>query len=241
MESKRSESIANLAAALAVAQGQIAIAPEDSVADTGKFKYNYATLDSIWEACRKPLSENGLSVVQIPTNDEAGISVETILLHSSGEWISGTITLPVASGRMSESQAVGSAITYARRYTLGAIVGVATGADDDGQAAGGRPDKAEAPILPVMTSHTMTPQKLLKRLNQESEINGFYGTVENIFQSVFTEGRTWPAPEDIDAWKLLFDDAKQHALEAIEQTLTPPDETDQGDLEAEYPEIFNNA
>lgn len=135
MTEKRSESIAQLAEALATVQGQIKSASKDKVAKTDKFKYSYATLDSIWDVARKPLSENGLAVVQIPTNSQDGFSLETILVHSSGEWISGIMTLPLVAGRMSELQSMGSAITYARRYMLGAMVGVTTEDDDDGQRA----------------------------------------------------------------------------------------------------------
>jgi hypothetical protein len=131
METKRSESIMNLAAALAVAQGQIKTARKDA---KGNYS-NYSTLDAIWDACRQPLAENGLSVVQIPSTNE-GLSLETILLHSSGEWISGTITLVVVAGRMNEHQALGSALTYARKYALSAMVGIASGDDDDGELGG---------------------------------------------------------------------------------------------------------
>lgn len=143
IESKRSESIAKLGAALAVAQGQIKTAKKDNIAKVktkkgADFTYKYSTLDDIWEVSRKPLSDNGLSIIQIPINDETGFYLETILIHSSGEWISGRMTLPVVADRMSQLQAMGSAITYARRYALGAMVGVTTGDDDDGQQASSR-------------------------------------------------------------------------------------------------------
>ena len=252
MEAKRSESIMNLAAALAVAQGQITTAPKENVANTGTFSYKYSTLDDIWGACRKPLAENGLSVVQIPTNDETGFYLETILIHSSGEWISGLMTLPITTGRMSELQAMGSAITYARRYMLGAMVGVTTGDDDDGQAAGQqqKPEPVKTFPLPtpqipepVKPTPSMTPKKLLTRLNQEESVNGFYTEVADIYQSVFTEGRDWPEAEDIDAWKLLFQDAKQYAKEALIQqgemaVATAETAAMETDLENDYPEIF---
>lgn len=211
MKTKRSESIAQLAAALAVAQGAIKTAAKDAEADTGKFKYQYATLDSIWDACRKPLSDNGLSVIQIPANDEDGFHVETILAHSSGEWISGTMTLPVVAGRMNELQAMGSAITYARRYALAAMIGVASGADDDGQSAGqiSKPQEAVSPKKPL----TMTPKKLLTRLQAESRnVAGFYQSPDEIL-AIRREGTDWPAQDDIDGWRQLFEDARDHALE----------------------------
>lgn len=249
METKRSESIMNLAAALAVAQGQITTAPK---AATGTFSNKYATLDDIWSVCRKPLAENGLSVVQIPTNDETGFHLETILIHSSGEWISGLMSLPIIAGRMSELQAMGSAITYARRYMLGAMVGVTTGDDDDGQAANRASKHQEQKPEPVKPMPIMNPKKLLTRLNREDDINGFYTEVLQISQSIFTEGRDWPEAEDIDAWKILFEDAKKHAQDVlIQQGEMSPDQTpmpqataeqaamEDEDLEIDYPEIFN--
>jgi hypothetical protein len=129
-----------LAAALALAQGQIRTANKDSVAKVqmksgGQFTYKYSTLDDNWAVARKPLSDNGLAVVQIPTNDESGFYLETTVLHSSGQWVSGVMVLPILTDRMSALQAMGSAITYARRYMLGAMVGVTTGDDDDGHQA----------------------------------------------------------------------------------------------------------
>lgn len=248
METKRSESIMNLAAALAIVQGQITTAPKENVANTGTFSYKYSTLDDIWSVCRKPLAENGLSVIQIPVNDETGFYLETILIHSSGEWISGLMSLPIIAGRMSELQAMGSAITYARRYMLGAMVGVTTGGDDDdGQAANRANQQQKQKPEPMPIKPTMTPEKLLKRLNQEDAVDGFYNEVADIYQSVFTEGRDWPVAEDIDAWKLLFEDAKSYAQDALKQRREmSPDQipmpqatAEQAALETDYPEIFS--
>lgn len=95
----------------------------------------YADLASVWDACREPLTSNGLAVVQLVTSaDKTSVTVETRLLHEGGESISSTLTMPVEKAT---AQGVGSAITYARRYSLSALVGVAPD-DDDGNAASGR-------------------------------------------------------------------------------------------------------
>ncbi len=125
----RSESLNELGAALAKAQGAIEGALKDS--DNPFFKSRYADLSSVWEACRQHLTANGLSVIQSPTEAESGIGVETMLLHSSGQYVSDKFTMPVTK---SDAQGVGSALTYARRYALAAMVGVAP-EDDDGNAA----------------------------------------------------------------------------------------------------------
>lgn len=122
----KSETIAELAKAMAKAQGEIKGAVKD--ADNPFFKAKYADLASVWEACREPLTSNGLSVIQSTRMDGHIVVIETMLLHSSGEYITGEIALPPTK---SDPQGHGSAITYGRRYTLSAMVGVSP-EDDDG-------------------------------------------------------------------------------------------------------------
>ena len=127
----RSESIGQLAEALAKAQGVIQNAIKDS--SNPFFKSNYADLASVRNVCHGPLSANGLALSQLPENHEGRMVLTTLLMHSSGEWLSGELEMtPVKS----DPQGIGSAITYARRYALAAITGVAT-EDDDGNAASG--------------------------------------------------------------------------------------------------------
>ncbi len=131
----QSESIAKLSEALAKAQGVMEGASKDS--SNPFFKSKYADLSAVWDACRKPLSDNGLSVVQtsdfIPDHPEM-VCIETILCHSSGEWIRGRLAVkPVKP----DPQSVGSCITYLRRYSLQSMVGIAP-EDDDGNAASGQ-------------------------------------------------------------------------------------------------------
>lgn len=125
----RSETIGKLAEALAKAQGAMEHASKDKT--NPHFKSAYADLASIWEAIREPLSKNGLSVVQLPRTDEnARTFVDTILMHSSGEFVEATYSL---APQQATPQGFGSAITYMRRYALTGV-GVAP-ADDDGNAA----------------------------------------------------------------------------------------------------------
>jgi hypothetical protein len=133
----RSPELNELAAALATAQGEIEGAKKDT--ENPFFKSKYADLASIWEACRAALAANGLAVVQNPylagiDDSGATVGVTTLLMHGSGQWLEGELVLPVSKG---DAQGFGSAITYARRYALAAMVGVAP-ADDDGEGAVGR-------------------------------------------------------------------------------------------------------
>jgi hypothetical protein len=129
----RSESIAALAAALSKAQGVMEGATKAGL--NPHFKSKYADLASVWDACRKPLADNGLSVVQLPGGDGQTLSVTTILMHESGEWIEGTMTMTPTKN---DPQGVGSCLTYARRYALAATVGISP-EDDDGNAASAKP------------------------------------------------------------------------------------------------------
>ena len=142
---EQSEQINELAAALAIAQGQITGALKDSA--NPFYKSKYADLASVWDACREHLSANGLAVMQTGGQTMSGQEVLiTTLAHKSGQWVRGHLILKCKDDG---PQAQGSAITYCRRYALAAIVGVAQ-VDDDANAASksfgdksGRPDTSE--------------------------------------------------------------------------------------------------
>ena len=128
----QSESIANLAKSLSIVQGKLTHAKKDSA--NPFFKSKYADLESVWDACRDLLAHNGLSVAQFPgtySDLDKSMSLTTILMHGSGEWISHEMSVPVSKV---DPQGAGSALTYMRRYALAAVVGVVQ-ADDDGNAA----------------------------------------------------------------------------------------------------------
>jgi len=131
METQSAE-IKDLVTALVKVQGKIKGAKMDS--ENPYFKSHYADLTSVWEACRDLLSANGLAVVQTMGGETPeSVTVVTTLAHTSGQWIRGSLIMkPVKA----DPQGAGSAITYARRYALAAIVGVCP-EDDDGAAASG--------------------------------------------------------------------------------------------------------
>jgi len=162
---RTSATIAQIGKALAAAQGEMGGALKDVM--NPHFRHKYADLASVWDACRGPLSKHGLSVVQFPRTDFRGdpepyqwtakqsgetrygvrivtvVSVRTRLVHASGEYLEDDVSTMLPTG---DPQAVGSAITYLRRYALQSVVGVAP-EDDDGEAAHGR--GAPAGALPI--------------------------------------------------------------------------------------------
>lgn len=129
---KNSEQIDKLAAALAKAQGALTSAPKQKT--NPHFKSKYADLPALWEVSRKVLSDNGLALLQLPRHvPEGGICIETVLTHSSGQWIADDGLFVPATKQ--DAQGYGSAMTYARRYSMGAILGLVSDEDDDGNGA----------------------------------------------------------------------------------------------------------
>lgn len=149
-----------LGAALAKAQAAIATAERDSENTATARTFKYASLDAIWQACRKALSDNGLSVIQMPRLIEEMrlLEVETTLLHSSGQFIRGALAIPL---ERLDAWAIGSATTYARKYALAAIVGVAP-EDDDGVGAMGERKPTEPGEVLTVTGR-ISEVKLPKR------------------------------------------------------------------------------
>lgn len=119
--------IDKLAAALVAAQGALTNPPKTKTVHAGAKRYSFAPLPEIIDAIRPVLAKHGLAVVQLVQ----GRTLETRLVHASGQWIGAVYTLP----SIEDSQAMGSAITYARRYSLCAIVGIAAEDDEDAEAA----------------------------------------------------------------------------------------------------------
>ena len=133
-----SMTIGKLALALSKAQSTMSGAAKG--AENPFFKSKYADLASVWDAARDHLAKNELSVIQLVEGDVTNMEIVTMLCHSSGEWIRGTLKLKPTKA---DPQGFGSACTYGRRYGLAAIVGLAQ-VDDDGNAA-----SAPAPAVKI--------------------------------------------------------------------------------------------
>jgi hypothetical protein len=129
---RQSDDLNELFAALALAQGEIEDALKD--ATNPHFKSRYADLASVRAAYRAPFSKHGLALVQLPTANGAKVSVQTILTHKSGQFIAETLDSVAANAT---PQAIGSTITYLRRYSAMGFAGIAPD-DDDGNAGTGR-------------------------------------------------------------------------------------------------------
>lgn len=131
----QSELINELASALSKAQGEMQAAIKDKV--NPFFKSSYADLGSVWDAARPVLSKYGLCIMQTTeiSADGSKTIMVTTLAHTSGQWMKSYLPLNPSKN---DSQGIGAAITYLRRYSLSAIVGVVCDDDDDGETSVGR-------------------------------------------------------------------------------------------------------
>lgn len=136
----QSEQINELAASLSKAQGEMQAAIKDSI--NPFFKSKYADLGSVWDAARPVLSKHGLCIMQSTEMLGEKVVMSTILAHSSGQWVKSYLPLNPAKN---DSQGMGAAMTYLRRYSLSALVGVVCDEDDDGETAVGRGKVKEQP------------------------------------------------------------------------------------------------
>ena len=131
-EMTMSDDIGELAGALAKAQGSMSTVSKDAKG----YGYNYADLASVIETVRKPLSENGISYSQshylVRNDGKPYVGTQMLLMHSSGQWIKSTLEIPVPQMKqLQPAQLIGVVATYARRYLLQAMTGLAA-EDTDG-------------------------------------------------------------------------------------------------------------
>jgi hypothetical protein len=170
----KSESIVNLAKALSQAQGEMPVIKFNSI--NPFLKNNYADLGAIIAGTRPVLAKFGLAVTQLTFGEDGVVGVETMLTHSSGEWISDRVSMQVGEERgKSSAQVAGSIVTYLRRYSLASILGVY--ADEDGD--GNKPAPAELkareekkPVEAASISETMTIEDACKTTTSQNKQYG---------------------------------------------------------------------
>lgn len=184
---KHSEHIDKISAALAKAQGEIDGAKKAKT--NPAFRSKYADLSGCVEACRDALTECGIAVLQLPQPCDDGVLLVTMLTHSSGQWISdGGLHVPA---NKKDAQGFGSALTYARRYGLCAMVGIAP-EDDDGNAATKSYKPEQKGITPTAGAmESMSPK-------QVQNLNDIAGEARRLLM----EGMDIGAAHMIDAEKL---------------------------------------
>lgn len=197
----KSDNITELAKALHRAQGQIKHAVKDSA--NPFFKSRYADLTSVWDAMREAFQAEGLSVAQVPSTAADGSPcLETLLMHASGQWLSGAVPLnPVKN----DPQGLGSAITYMRRYALQSIAGVCAD-DDDGEAANGRGTAKKQDSRGVEQK-----KKPEWTDDQKTEAGGYRASLKDFGPKAEAEFG--------DLWKRMAYDAPSEVIDALAELL----------------------
>ncbi len=235
---KRSETINELASALAKAQAEMTAASSDST--NPHYGSSYADLESCWRTCRGPLSKNGLSVVQgVAATERGGILVTTLLLHASGQWIEDELEL---LPRDKSPQSAGSAATYGRRYSLMAMVGIAPGPsdedrDDDGNRAtfAPRPQQA-APAPRQQAQQTNKPappaeETPLQRLSKVVQAKGVQAETRAYAKEAYgVEDATKLKPQQVAELINLVERGGIKPRSVQEQPMWNPDELEPGSM-----------
>jgi hypothetical protein len=155
---KTSESISKISSALIKAQQEIKVAIYD--ATNPHFRSKYASLGSVVEACKEALNKNKIVFIQGSHSDKElpkMICVTTRLLHESGEYIEDTIAVPYVQDT---PQALGSSLTYARRYGLSSLLGIVSDEDDDGNSGSVEAPKPLDPPKPKKPTKNELQKKL---------------------------------------------------------------------------------
>jgi hypothetical protein len=139
-----SQEIGLLAEALAKAQGAFSTAAKD--AENPHLRNRFGSLDSLIRATRPSLAANGLAVIQAISLNDGRVAVTTTLAHASGQWVNAAVSAPVADQKgVNPLQAVGVVVSYLRRYSYGALVGVVASDDTDGESVEPRLEQPPAP------------------------------------------------------------------------------------------------
>lgn len=174
---KTSETVSDLYAALAVAQGNMGVVVKDAA--NPHFRSRYASLGAVLDAVLPALNAQGIALLQHPHYAEGVVTVTTMLAHKSGQWMSSAVATRVGKDH---AQGVGSAITYLRRYGAQSILGLPV-EDDDGNAASRRRAAVQR------TASTPSSQELKERRDKQAKVQ-LLRTLEQVELTV----------KDVDTW-----------------------------------------
>ena len=214
------ENLNELATALVKAQAAIQPALKDKT--NPAFRSRYADLTAIWDACREALTANGIAVIQLPHDapEPGRVALTTMLLHVSGQSISTTVSAPLVK---QDAQGVGSALTYLRRYSLAAMVGVVTDDDDDGNAASRKP-AAPASYAPQATNGDTDPIVIAreKTFAHASKTAGRKLDTWPALMTWLSRPVTTPHPTSVDGWRELYKLIGERAADLATATAEVP-------------------
>lgn len=231
----------NLAAALAAVQAQIPPVSKGNTAQVasakGSYSYTYADLAEITPLILPLLGRNGLAFSARPTMVGDAFVLHYVLAHESGETLDGLYPLPDPTS--ARPQEIGSAITYARRYALCAVTGIAPGGDDDDAAAANeRPQTSRKPRQPKPVVPEPATQGWAERIGDAGtvdELRAVYDAVEAKAElgRVFAASDRGLVVKTAESWGLPVPPESVTVgqfLKAVKQAMESPQEPDMGPL-----------
>lgn len=219
----KSESISKIASALVAFSGEVKSISHD--ANNPHFKSQYTSLDHMIDETKPILTKHGLTVMQFPGGDGERITVRTMILHTSGEWMeSEPLTLKAVK---TDPQGAGSAITYGRRYSYAAALSLSLGDDDDGNAASHAPQNRSSSAPTSQTNQPSSRPAQAPTSQPSTSSNGNGGSImARVYKLREELGWGWP---DLNQFagdvlqrevKFLKNDVKEKAeWEQIEQAM----------------------
>ena len=216
----KSEQINDIAAALSLAQGELENAPKTS--ENVHFKSKYADLAEVINCIRPVFSKHGLAFTQFVSYDAGIVSVETVLMHKGGQWLSGTISAPVSK---QDAQGVGSATTYCRRYSLAAVAGLAQ-EDDDANAAVGhgakQPTKQAEKSTPATTPDREAVNNNIRNLLHRAGCKTAEMAADMVAELTTFKGRDDKMVPGKRDYKALSDAAAAVLVKTLEKMVAAP-------------------
>ena len=189
----KSEAINELSSALARAQAEMKNPAFDS--NNPHFRSKYASLASVRDTVMPVLAKHGLSIVQMPVFEDGKAGCETMLMHSSGQYISERLLIPVDKAT---AHGVASATTYSRRISMQAFAGVVGDDDDDGNAAvNSKPVSTSKPVLAAPITPTtgawdaVAPERkeIVRRIGEGVIELLNAGAMDDAYAALFTEAK----------------------------------------------------
>lgn len=220
----KSETIGKIAAALVAFSGEVKSISHD--ASNPHFKSQYTSLDHMIDETKPILQKHGLMVMQFPGGDGEKVTMRTMILHESGEWIeSEPLTLRPTK---TDPQGAGSAITYARRYSYAAALSLSLGDDDDGNGASApqKPPETRQPSQPSQptnqpprssTGQSSAINNKSRAINIMNELKWDWNTLGNFASEALNRkiGKVLNDIKSEDDWKIVAD-----AMEATKNAQT---------------------
>ena len=222
---QKSESIEALAEAMSNFQGEI----KDVCKDEQGYGFAYAKLDQVLEVARPLLAKNGLSVIQMPTEGtEVVVVLETILMHKSGQWISSRMEMAAErlvskkGNKMSLPQSIGSVITYARRYSLASLLGIAQVDNDAAKEEENDRPKVQGKIVPISSEASSTARVNLISIESKAKLDNLI----RILAISKEDLNKWLVHYGIDSFDKLTDKAAERLINKLQDKVIEMDKED---------------